>query len=367
MITVEQEEFIRKYVSKEYFNVEQVISYLKLHDVVGGEIFAIAPLPDDRLAHPGRLELLREGFGFDAIEKETFIKRIPFYFYVSDDTADHCGSLRSIISGYYKFNHYNKKNYEEVYQKLEKLFYHHKVSLVNIMEYVISQTHYVTRYDIFCLWCDYLDLCERLHIDDKTPKSLLYSYNKLLVYAGEKPIVYLPGLVGFNENFVREDNEIVVGGEFPCDEEGRPIMDWIGVKVENAEYIKCKREKGEFDKELRIGLAPSTKIYLLNIYNEKDDGCNTWWPIYFGPAVTEFDSWAFKFYRERCGFTQKQVADAVETSVRTYQKWESGDSIPDGYNLIRLMNILNIDSVQEFIKKEPIVDENIRVEDWIGD
>lgn len=259
---------------------------------------------------------------------------------------------------------YDDQNYEEVYERLERLFYHHQISLVNIMEYTVAQTGYVSRYDIFCLWCDYLDLCEKLRIDDKTPKSLLYSYNKLLEYAGEKPIVYQPGLVGFNEDFMREGNEIVVGGEFPCDGEGKPVMKWIGVKVENEEYIHCK---GNFNKELRIGIKPTTKIYMLNIYNKDGDERNIWWPIYFGSAVTEFNSWAFKFYRERGGFTQKQVADAVATSVRTYQKWESGDSIPDGYNLIRLMNILNIDSVQEFIKKEPIVDENIRVEDWIGD
>ncbi len=364
MITAEQEQFIRKYVSKEYFDVDRVISYLKLHDVVGGEIFAIAPLPEDRLAHPGRLELLREGFGFNAIDKETFIRRIPFYFYVTDCKSNHCGDLKCIISGYYRHMRYDDQNYEEVYERLERLFYHHQISLVNIMEYTVAQTGYVSRYDIFCLWCDYLDLCEKLRIDDKTPKSLLYSYNKLLEYAGEKPIVYQPGLVGFNEDFMREGNEIVVGGEFPCDGEGKPVMKWIGVKVENEEYIHCK---GNFNKELRIGIKPTTKIYMLNIYNKDGDERNIWWPIYFGSAVTEFNSWAFKFYRERGGFTQKQVADAVATSVRTYQKWESGDSIPDGYNLIRLMNILNIDSVQEFIKKEPIVDENIRVEDWIGD
>ncbi len=364
MITAEQEQFIRKYVSKEYFDVDRVISYLKLHDVVGGEIFAIAPLSEDRLAHPGRLELLREGFGFNAIDKETFIRRIPFYFYVTDCKSNHCGDLKCIISGYYRHMRYDDQNYEEVYERLERLFYHHQISLVNIMEYTVAQTGYVSRYDIFCLWCDYLDLCEKLRIDDKTPKSLLYGYNKLLEYAGEKPIVYQPGLVGFNEEFMREDNEIVVGGEFPCDGEGKPVMKWIGVKVENEEYIHCK---GNFNKELRIGIKPTTKIYMLNIYNKDGDERNIWWPIYFGSAVTEFNSWAFKFYRERGGFTQKQVADAVETSVRTYQKWESGDSIPDGYNLIRLMNILNIDSVQEFIKKEPIVDENIRVEDWIGD
>lgn len=364
MITAEQEQFIRKYVSKDYFDVNRVIDYLKLHEAVGGEIFALAVLPESKMAHPNRLEMLRDGYGFNAVDKETFIKRIPFYFYVADDTVDHCGSLRSIISGYYKFSNYDRENFEDVYQRLEKLFYHHKVSLVNIMEYVIGQTQYATRYDIFCLWCDYLDLCEKLHIDDKTPPSLIYSYNKLLVYAGEKPIVYLSGLVGFNEDFLREGNEIVVGGTFPCDENGKPVMDWIGVKIENADYIKCK---GDFDKELRIGLAPDTKIYMLDIYNDKADKSHTWWPIYFGPAVTEFDSWAFKFYRERGGFTQKQVADAVETSVRTYQKWESGDSTPDGYFLIRLMNFLDINSVQEFIKSEPIPAGDIRIEEITDD
>lgn len=121
------------------------------------------------------------------------------------------------------------------------------------------------------------------------------------------------------------------------------------VPKSNLEYWKVKLENN------------------VNIYNDKDDKSNTWWPVYFGPAVTEFDSWAFKFYREYGKFTQKQVADAVGTSVRTYQKWESGDSIPDGYFLIRLMNFLDINSVQEFIKNEPIPAGNIRVQVRIDD
>ena len=38
MITAEQEEFIRKYVGKDYFDVNRVIEYLKLHEAVGGDI-----------------------------------------------------------------------------------------------------------------------------------------------------------------------------------------------------------------------------------------------------------------------------------------------------------------------------------------
>ena len=73
--------------------------------------------------------------------------------------------------------------------------------------------------------------------------------------------VYLPGLVGYNEDFMRDGNEIIVGGEFPCDEDGNPIMEWIGVKVENAAYIHCK---GDFN---HYGLFFYEFLYRVNIQN----------------------------------------------------------------------------------------------------
>lgn len=48
----------------------------------------------------------------------------------------------------------------------------------------------------------------------------------------------------------------------------------------------------------------------------------------------------------------------IGIQVRTYQKWEKGEAKPDGYNLIRLMNLLDIDSVQDFLKNTPIEDDN---------
>ena len=63
-----------------------------------------------------------------------------------------------------------------------------------------------------------------------------------------------------------------------------------------------------------------------------------------------------KFYRNEIGLTQQTLADAVGVQLRTYQKWEKGETIPDGYNLIKLMNYLNIESVQHFIINNPIYD-----------
>ena len=48
--------------------------------------------------------------------------------------------------------------------------------------------------------------------------------------------------------------------------------------------------------------------------------------------------------------TQQEVADAIGASVRTYQKWEKGETVPDGHNLLRLLNWLQIESVQQLIK-----------------
>lgn len=64
----------------------------------------------------------------------------------------------------------------------------------------------------------------------------------------------------------------------------------------------------------------------------------------------EFDNEALRDFRKAKKMTQSNVADAIGTSVRTYQKWESGETTPDGHYLLRLMNWLDIDSVQSLVK-----------------
>ena len=71
-----------------------------------------------------------------------------------------------------------------------------------------------------------------------------------------------------------------------------------------------------------------------------------------------FDNKVLKYYRKRLDVTQQELADAIGIRIRTYQKWEKGDTIPDGYNLIRLMNYLDIDSVQEFVDDSPFIDDD---------
>ena len=59
---------------------------------------------------------------------------------------------------------------------------------------------------------------------------------------------------------------------------------------------------------------------------------------------------ALKIFRQERHMTQAEVAEAIGTSVRTYQKWENGDTTPDGHNLLRIMNWLDIRDVQDLIE-----------------
>ena len=354
MISKEQEQFARNHINPEYFDSTKVVNYLSIHNHVGAEIFDLALKPKNRR----NIRMIGDDFGFHPTDVDTFVKRVPFYFYVPDHEKHQYGDLLSLILGAMKND--KDDNSEAVYVALEKLFYQYKMGIPEIIGYPNSLTGTSGRADIFFRWVHYLDLCYELHIDNKYPQDFLYEYNRILVLAGKEPIIYTPGLVGFNENFLRQDGEIVIGGEFPCNNNA-PVLEWIGVWIENAAYVKANEcysisDTPTLEKELHIGITPKTKIYMPNIYNGDDCG-DIWYPIYFGPLAMEFDKDALKFYRKRIDITQQTIADAVGVQLRTYQKWEKGETIPDGYNLIKLMNYLNIGSVQDFIVNDPIFDD----------
>lgn len=361
MITKEQENFIRQFIKKETFNVEKIISYLNLHDIVGDEIFEIAQKEDK---YYGRL--VTSGYGYYPINTEIFVRRVPFYFYTPNYDKDKFGDLSDIIrtiSGRYSYRIVDNKMLDDLYTILEKMFYIRGMSIPDIMCYANKIGETDNEGGFFFKWAHYLDLCDKLHIDNKYPKNFLFETNKILEMAGENADIFDTGYVGFNEPYIRNGNEIIVGGEFPYDANNQVALQWIGVWIENAAYVKLSNTYGMasdskfLEKELHIGLTPTTKIYLPYATDDEDEKV-IWEPIYFGPLVMDFDNNTLKKFRERASLTQQVVADSIGIQVRTYQKWEKGDAKPDGYNLIRLMNFLDIDSVQDFLKNTPIEDDS---------
>lgn len=64
----------------------------------------------------------------------------------------------------------------------------------------------------------------------------------------------------------------------------------------------------------------------------------------------EFDFTVLKNRRQRLKMTQKEVAEAVGATLRTYQKWENGETTPDSKFLLRLLNWLDIRDVVDATK-----------------
>lgn len=358
MITQDQENFIKQFVNEDRFELQSILSYLHLHDIVGEEIFKIAK-KDEKSYN----RLVEQGFGYLPIDTDKFVRRVPFYFYVANYDKNHFGNLSDIIRAIYMSSDYDIENYdvlERIYSILEKMYYYYKMPIIDIMDYAHKLNRSEYKGELLFRWAHYLDLCESLHIDNKYPLNFLYETNRIKQLVGEEPDIFEPGLVGFNEPFIRQDKEIIIGGEFPFTFDNKPALQWIGIWIENAAYVKmCDAYDMDgpdfFDRELHIGLSPTTKIYLPYHFGNDEF---FWNPIYFGPLVMDFDNDVLKQFRTKRKFTQQQVADAVGVQLRTYQKWEKGEVKPDGYNLIRLMNFLNIESVQDFLKNIPIEDSN---------
>ena len=378
MLTKNQIETIYKYVDPNYFDVKKLENYLNIHSMVGEEVFHTVL---KRMPRSGSISMrarrqnlfMEDGFGFSPISTEEFIRRIPLYFYVANPEEHGFGDLSSLIDAYYDYYMYlaSKKDgvrarqmidsidWEPLYEKLERMIYDFKLEVVDVMTYISSQTSNSRRYDLFEKWYEYLNLAfeNRLQVETR-PVNILYSYNVLLEKLGMEPILYYTGSIGYNERYLREGDTIEIAGELPVNPETNEVeMRWVLVWVEGHAGISTvvhgrrNRYDSSLDASIFIKLDKKTRIYL-PLESEEDK----WEPIYSGPQAMVYDSTAIKRFREQLGMTQKEVADIIGVNLSTYQNWDTGLSKPDTLDLIKLMNLFDIYSVQELIKNSLIDD-----------
>lgn len=133
MINKEQENFVKQFISKSVYNVQKIISYLKLHDIVGAEIFDIAVDDEKNKQYP-----LSEGYGYMPVNTDVFIRRIPLYFYRPNYEKGDYGSLYNIIVSMHNVDEFNiedKDFLESIYLSLEKMMYQYEMSVRSIMNY----------------------------------------------------------------------------------------------------------------------------------------------------------------------------------------------------------------------------------------
>lgn len=293
------------------------------------------------------------------VDKDIFIRRIPFYFYKpSYDDLEDCSDLddyvRGVIEDPIRIDEWDCW-LEKLYVALEKLFYYYHLDLKTIFNYTVIQTGQVKRTHMIFEWVHYLELAEQLNLPDKTPKYLINAYNTALEAVGLKPVITKLQFMS-NEDFIyRKGNIFKMQGQFPCDEKGDPILRWIGVRITNPKRVWAEvneRQQGY----LFVEATHTTVISGLNCWGNNEDGSDAWTSLYVGPQLLKFNSEALKDIRNISKLTQKQVAIAIGTSERTYQKWESGETTPDSQNLLRLMNVLDIRDITY------LIDESIWIE-----
>lgn len=350
MLTSEDVAMIKNNVSREHFDVDKLIVYLNTHEIVGNEVFEDVAIDLDGKA-ARLLSDLGEEYGYTPIPVEKFLRRIPFYFYYPDDKekrATHAwlGLLvRRVQMQAGESDEEVADGLEKMYLALEDILYHFRIGVEEIFAYMGFREQKLGTGQ-FMDWYDYLKLCERLHWYDYMPDDFLYKYNTALEAAGRKPVTYYLEETAPGEYFYRDGGSIEIRGTFPVDPVGRPVLRWIGIKLKNAGSIRCRMKDGRTAGAIVIGLTPRTELYARNVYGDEEK----WYRLYAGPLTMEFDHAILKEGRQRLKLTQKDVAEAVGATLRTYQKWETGETTPDGKFLLRLLNWLDIKDLVDATK-----------------
>lgn len=384
-LTANELGIIEQYVDPTIIDHTKLIQYLEKHATIKKDIFRHCSLLGNKwsMDDEAYCGFLDYDTAFQPVSRTVFIRRIPILFHcpLQSDKKGHRSGLWHILPS--AADPVDPQALEDLYLDLEFMFYGLGLTMECICGYSLEQVFRrlihkknkrpgssfeisiavdeemigiegeMDHRELFQMWRHYLHLCCDLGWTDYTPERFITKYNVALEATGLAPIIYRPLLQYGVYYFTRRGSTFICKGHVPCDDTGSPILKWIGVRVDNPKAI---RFSGKLSRAgtLEIELQPNTSIYLWGEDNFFDDEepvapDNQWHQIYAGPLNMEFNHQALRTYRKAAGMTQKEVAKAVGANLRTYQKWESGESVPDGHYLLRIINWLQIEDVQDLI------------------
>lgn len=281
----------------------------------------------------------------DEIDIDLFLRRVPFFFHLYSNkerglTSNFGTLLLCFHSGFLQ-------NEEDFYHILDKLHYSFDISLDNIFGYVLNQFGNLDSFNDYLIWYEYASIIHESHQTDYTPKNLLWSFNKILSERGKEVRRYSI------DSWKRTDREIIVSGNLPFNPETNELEpSWILLWINNASKIYVEKgNSSDLRINVHIALQPDTFVY-----QYIDD---TWEQLYVGPTEMYFDLEAIRSKRKELKYTQDEVANIIGVSVRSYRYFEEGRYVPNGLQLIRLMNLLNFNDFEALIYKENIKDPEL--------
>jgi len=357
-------------IDSDYFSKGKIFEYLQSHDIVEKDIFSEALLTKDEALRELSLGRI---LGFMPIEVETFVFRMPLYFMVcfEDGKEDEpiIYSIFELIGNYAKpMDIFAAKKYkyytnEEMFEALTDMYIMWCIDVIDMVNYIPKVEAVLPDENMngIMIWHDYVKRCVEHHNYNFTPDYFIYEYNTILEKDGQEPIKFpiktineledQPDWIEITpEDFIEKvSDHIAIKGKFPSDPNGNVVLRWINILIKNPGGVKSFHDENEkIIGEVWFGVSPTMELYVKNLFPEDEyKGKNEWYRLYTGPRMMAFDYKVLKKYRTENNMTQQNVADAVGTTLRTYQKWEKGETTPDCDYLLRLMNWLNIKSPKD--------------------
>lgn len=77
-LSMEQISVIKKFVDERKYDSKKIVAYLEKHNIIKNNIFAKSyKLNKNQWSH----EFGKSTYTYESVDRETFIRRIPFYFY----------------------------------------------------------------------------------------------------------------------------------------------------------------------------------------------------------------------------------------------------------------------------------------------
>ena len=359
-------DIIRSSVDEKVFNVHDLVNYIENHDVITKEIFYIMGIYDNFKKDQSRYYLNY----YQDLPRNIFIQRIPIYFYDYNHYKKEC-TIKEFFESYfervYEGNDYD--NIENIMWKLEKMLHYYEITLDEIFRYLINQGGIENLCYTFEKWFEYLELIGR-NKEIYRPQNILTGLNNELRIRKGLEYIYSPEIIRIEKYY----NYVSIIGLFPTDNDGTIIFDWVGIwrintlemssltrnhySVVRSQRRLVKQNQPIMINEVRIEVNDDSEIFILKDEYQNGISMPVWYSIYTGLNKLEFDYTLISYYREQQRINQKVMCYDLNISLRTFQRFEAGETRPDALDFIKIMEYLNIRDYKKFIKKKRIEDPN---------
>lgn len=357
-------------ISKEVFNVESIITYLENHDVITSEIFYELEMLNDYQKDQSKNYLTY----YRNVNKEVFIKRIPIYFYDYSPINKKC-SMNDFFESYFNSKKYDKNIEEGVERKmlmLEKIIYYYGITLDQMLGYLYDQGGKDFLNYTFEKWFEYLELIGKKQ-EHYFPNNILTGLNIELREKKGEEYIFSPEIIRIE---IHDDKTVKILGLFPTNSDGSIIFDWVGLWFEDVVKITSTTKNQYCIIESKVKLVNQKQPIMINeitmevnadskIYISSEELINgsiipVWHDIYKGINKIQYDYKLISYYREKMRISQKDMSNDLNINLRTFQRFEAGETKPDAFDFIKIMKYLRIKDYEVFIKKDIIEDPNFK-------